>query len=69
MQDDELLCKHVHKWQMGNGFVANFHFIKDNVEKHLTSSTLPTIYTMVNYFTYFKRKLQKNAEDVAIATF
>jgi len=33
----------------------NFEFIKAKVDKHISSSTLPTIYTMANSsnFTYF----------------
>ncbi len=43
----------------------SFDFIKAKVEKHLSSSMLPTIYTMANSasFTYF-RKLKESNRDI-----
>jgi hypothetical protein len=51
------------RWVMN--LFQSFDFIKAKVEKHLSSSTLPTIYTMANStsFTYFG-KLRENIQDV-----
>jgi hypothetical protein len=42
----------------------SFEFIKAKVDKHISSSTLPTIYTMANSsnFTYFG-KLEESTQD------
>ncbi len=73
LQNVELLCKHAHnKWLMGSevfpSLLWSFHFIKINIGKHLSSSTLPAIYTMMNStnFTY-SRKLQMLSPNITLS--
>ncbi len=57
------MCTRSGRWVVS--LFQSFDFIKAKVEKHLSSSMLPTIYTMANStsFTYFK-KLKESNRDV-----
>jgi hypothetical protein len=57
------MCTTSGRWVVN--LFQSFDFIKAKVDKHFSSSTLPTTYTMANStnFTYFG-KLEENTQDV-----
>jgi hypothetical protein len=58
------MCTTSGRWVVS--LFRSFDFIKAKVEKHLSSSMLPTIYTMANLasFTYFKKLKESNQNVV-----
>jgi hypothetical protein len=66
LQSIELLCKHVHNmWWVGSKPIPKLWLHKNQSNKHLSSSTLPTICTMANLtnFTYHG-KLEESTWNV-----
>ncbi len=64
LQNVKPLCKHAHKWHMGSEVVLEFWLYKNQHKKHLSSSTLSTIYTKANSTNFTFKETITNVQDV-----